>query len=99
MMSGGRGDGSADVLAYIDFVWGLQQREAERLNPEIDWQPDMSWSEMMACTGWEGRNLISAMTLEPGDLTGSPEINAQLYWPGFPPNWMETASSRIQFVR
>lgn len=88
-----------DVLAYISWVWSLEAREAERNDPSIGWQPDMTWNEMMACTGWEGRNLISAMTLEPGDLTGSEEINAQLYWPTFPPNRMESAHDATQFVR
>jgi hypothetical protein len=74
-----------DVLAYVSWVWSLQARERERNDPAIDWQSDMSWDEIMACTGWEGRNLISAMTLAPGDLTGSSEINAQLYWPDTPP--------------
>jgi hypothetical protein len=77
------------VLAYIDWVWFLQARERERCDPSIDWQLDMTWDEMMACTGWDGRrmarNLISAMTLEPGDLTGNAELNAQLYWPAEPP--------------
>lgn len=91
-------ESAQDALAFIDFVWGLQWREAERLDPSIDWQPDMTWNEVMACTGWEGRNLISAMTLEPGDLTGSPEINAQLYWPGLPPGWDQSDRDATQFV-
>ena len=70
-----------DVLAFIDWVWSLQARERERLDPAIEWQADMSWSETLARTGWEGRGLLSTLTLRPGDTTGDPMLNAQLYWP------------------
>ena len=76
---------SADVLAYINWVWSLQERERERNDPTIDWQADMSWEEMLACTGWEGRCLKRTLWLRPSDSTGDEMLNAQLYWPAAAP--------------
>ncbi len=78
---------ASDVLAYIDWVWLLQWREAQRADPTIGWQPDMSWDEL---------GNFGARVQVPGEVETKDEIDqylpeyvglldAQLYWPARPP--------------
>jgi len=64
-----------DVLAFIDWVWGLQWRAGLDLAAG-----DASFDEIAASVG------VEAPRLAPGDLLGSDLGNAQLYWPGSVPS-------------
>jgi hypothetical protein len=69
-----------DVLAYIDFVFGLLWREEQRLDPTVEWQRDMSWDEIAACAGCDAPS-----TLAPGEPVSNVGLAIQLYWPGAVP--------------
>jgi hypothetical protein len=75
-----------DVLAYIDFVFGLMWREKYRQDPTIEWQPDQSYMEM-GCTlpvqrpgEIEPRDVHNGLFLAYAGL-----LDIQLYWPASPP--------------
>lgn len=75
-----------DVLDFVEWVFGLQRREEERL-ARPDFPRETSWAQM----GFD------AVVMTPGDVEPPdafhdevlPEyvglLDAQLYWPGLPP--------------
>lgn len=71
---------ASDVLAYIDWVFYLRQREDERNDPNIEWQNDASFNEIAS---WLG---VDAPSLKPGDRLPSELGTAQLYWPNVTPS-------------
>jgi hypothetical protein len=68
------------VLAYIDWVWSLQLREAHRLDPSVQWAGDLSWDECAAMAGVQWGN-----ELAPGEPIANTALAVELYWPARPP--------------
>lgn len=69
---------AADVLAYLAWWDYMLWRESHRLDPAIEWVPDLSWDEVAAMVG------VPPPRLRPGDVPDA-EVALALYWPGEPP--------------
>lgn len=69
-----------DVLDYIDWVWWLQEIEAHRQDPTVQWNKDMSWDEMFEAVGLNRRE-CEGYGARMGDRIGTDLGTAQLYWP------------------
>ena len=80
-------ESAQDALAYVGWVEHLLWRATLDLAPG-----DASFDEIAAAIG------VEAPKLAPGDLLPTDLGNEQLYWPGFPPNRMETSHDRTQFA-
>lgn len=71
-----------DVLDYLGWWDGMLWREAHRADPTVEWQADLSWSEIAACVGVE-----MPPPIEPGEPVANVDLAVALYWPGQPPLW------------